>query len=113
MTHGGPGSVWDAGATWTPASEPWKAGEWHHLAITWGPQGDEIYFDGARVATGPFSGSLNGEAELNLLSFACLDYLNSNVLSVVNPQGALDGLKVWDVQRSPDEIRRAYLGVTP
>ncbi|MBO9540129.1 carbohydrate binding domain-containing protein [bacterium] len=113
MTHGGPGSVWDAGATWTPTSEPWKAGEWHHLAITWGPAGDEIYFDGARVATGPFSGNLNGGSALNLLTFACNDFLNTNIFSVVNPQGALDGLKVWDVQRSPDEIRRAYLGVMP
>ncbi|MNY69384.1 hypothetical protein D3C86_2073170 [compost metagenome] len=63
------------------------------------------------MATGAFSGSINGTSPLNLLSFACNEYLNSNVYSVVNPQGALDSLKVWDVQRSPEEIRRVFLGI--
>ncbi|HEY9897727.1 MAG TPA: LamG-like jellyroll fold domain-containing protein [Pantanalinema sp.] len=112
-THGGPGFDWDAPTTWTPASQPWKPGEWHHLAITWGPQGKDLYFDGEKVATGAFSGSINGASPLNLLSFACNEFLSVNVFSVVNPQGALDGLKVWDAQRSSVDIRRTYLGIAP
>src|SRR5438874_2066210 len=27
----------------------WKAGEWHHLAVSWGPRGNRLYVDG-RVA---------------------------------------------------------------
>ncbi|MNL88641.1 hypothetical protein D3C87_2184670 [compost metagenome] len=65
------------------------------------------------MATGPFSGSLNGAYRLNLLKFAGLDYLSTNTFSKVNPQGSLDGLEVWDSQRSPEDLRRTYLGIAP
>jgi len=36
---------------------PWQPGEWHHVALTWGPE-TVIYLDGRRAAAEPYRGSV-------------------------------------------------------
>ncbi len=42
------------------APEPWKQGEWHHVALTWGEDA-VIYVDGQRVAAKQWQGTMPGE----------------------------------------------------
>lgn len=92
---------------WLPTT-PWRAGEWHHLAASWGPRGVELFVDGERVASDPFTGVMGGGHAFSLLNFSGLSGGNASVLQ----NAILDGLKVWDVQKSPDWVRREYLGVS-
>lgn len=100
------GVNWHNEAYWVPSEVPWIAGSWHHLAVTWGPRGMELYFDGAKVASDPYTGALAGGRSLRRLLFSG-NYGNYSAAA----NGTLDGLKIWDVQKSATWIRREYLGV--
>lgn len=102
------GTLWHTGAVWQPSVAPWTAGSWHHLAITWGARGMELYFDGSKVASDPYAGALKGGQPLRRLVFSGL-YSNYSAA----PNGTLDGLKVWDVQQPATWISREYLGIAP
>lgn len=103
------------GTEYLPTAPAWKAGEWHHIALTWGPGGMVMYLDGASVATQAFSGSIwttssavHASPNLGVLSFAG----NSrNFTARIN--GALDDLKIWDVQKSAETVQREFLGLAP
>ncbi|HEY9854908.1 MAG TPA: LamG-like jellyroll fold domain-containing protein [Stenomitos sp.] len=99
------GTTWHTGAVWQPTTAPWTAGSWHHLAITWGPRGVELYFDGSKVASDPYTGALYGGKLLRRLLFSG-NYNNFSAAA----NGTLDGLKIWDVQQSPTWVSREYMG---
>lgn len=102
---------WDGttsqGNEWRPSGTPWVAGTWHHLALTWGNRGVEFFLDGEQVSQIPYFGPINAGSPFSRLCFAG-NNLGANYLGGTN--GLLDGLKVWDLQKSPEAVRREYLG---
>lgn len=88
--------------------EPWQAGEWHHLAITWqrtdpgSPKGFKRLF---------VDGELQGEATDVLLDF---DLTGAFIVGGLDgePQriaeGALDELAIWERALGPNEIRQLF-----
>lgn len=105
-------SAWDGSNSRSteliPAATPWLAGTWHHVAVTWGTRGLEYYLDGGLVAQVPYFGPVNGGLPFSRLCFAG-NNVGANYIGSTN--GALDGLEVWDVQKSAEAVRREYLGL--
>lgn len=100
------GTAWRTGAAWMPTTAPWTAGSWHHLAVSWGPRGVELYVDGTKVASDPYTGAIKGGLPLRRLVFSG-QYANYSAAA----NGTLDGLKIWDVQKSAQWISREYMGI--
>ncbi|MNL34530.1 hypothetical protein D3C87_1565080 [compost metagenome] len=99
------GTNWNL-TTWRPtAGVPWRADTWHHLATTWGPRGMELYLDGERVATHAYAGPIF-VSPLGRLIFSGT---SSNFTACA--QGTLDGLQAWDVQQSPEWVKKDFLGL--
>jgi len=82
-----------------------QTNEWCHIAITTGPQGARLYYNGTLVVTNPFTGS-----------FASLTNNAHNYLGRSNWKGEpgavdedfhgqMDEVRVWSVQRSAGQIR--------
>ncbi|MNY09354.1 hypothetical protein D3C86_1422670 [compost metagenome] len=99
------GTAWNV-ATYRPASTtPWRADTWHHLATSWGPRGMELYLDGERVATHPYAGPIFNSPLGRLLFSGTASNFTACAL------GTLDGLQVWDVQQSPEWVKKDFLGL--
>jgi hypothetical protein len=49
-----------------PALSPWAKDTWHHVAVTWGSGGIQLYADGVNVASNPFTGFSPAGADLQL-----------------------------------------------
>lgn len=100
-------------AEYVPTTVAWRAGDWHHVAVSWGPAGMALYLDGTAVATHLENGGIwttSSEVHpapyLGILSFSGG---GRNFNSQIN--GALDGLKIWDGQLGVQGVRREYLGL--
>jgi hypothetical protein len=70
------------------------AGEWQHIASTYNGTTIQIYKDGQPVATAAHSGNVSGA---NYLLFGQWE---------VSFEGLIDEIRVWDVVRTEEEIRR-------
>ena len=79
-------------------SVPWLAGEWHHIAYTWGAGGQRLYLDGTLAASDPFPGGpAAGGTEF---------VLGNDAHGWSGIDAALDDLRISAVQRRlPAELR--------
>jgi hypothetical protein len=73
----------------------WKAGEWHHVACTWGEVG-RIYLDGAKVAEGRYVGLPAGDVEAGTIS-----------LGLAPSEMDLDEVRISSVARESFDVTRA------
>lgn len=48
--------IYDAGWQWAGSGVVPNAGQWYHVAATWGPAGIKIYIDGVLSGTNPYTG---------------------------------------------------------
>ncbi len=71
------------------APQPWKQGEWHHVAFTWGDEA-VIYVDGKKVASAKWQGTMPGD-----LADAKI-WLGSGALGRDPCQFVVDNLRVSD-----------------
>ncbi len=73
---------------------------WMHLAAVSGPQGMKLYFNGLLVGASPYDGSLS------TLGNKHRSYLGrSNWGTPEYFQGQMDEVRVWVVERTPEQIR--------
>lgn len=88
--------VWQDGYGWhyahsgiNPAT---LIGAWHHVAGTWGPVGIELWLDGKRVATEPYTGGLpNPSYETALIGTDSWRW---------DSPGDIDEVRISDIQRT-------------
>jgi hypothetical protein len=76
----------------------WRAGQWHHLAVSWGERGVRLYADGRLVAARP--GGPNPGAQQSLV-------VGNHAWTTVTHRVSrtiFDELRVSSVQRRDDEI---------
>jgi signal transduction histidine kinase/ligand-binding sensor domain-containing protein len=81
-----------------------KPGLWCHIAAVTGPGGMKLYFDGALVASNSFDGSFS------ILGTGGRNYLGKTVSedeSDPSFRGQIDEVRVWNGERSADQIRAA------
>src|SRR6266498_830674 len=79
-----------------------RLNQWCHLAVALGREGARLYFNGRRVGTNPYRGSLSSVGVgHNLLGHSTFEFASTfNFL-----QGQIDELRVWKQARSESEIR--------
>ena len=78
----------------------WNADEWHHLAVTWGPAGSEMYLDGQPIRPLLF----RDDVYTGDISFPS-DYVTvgSEDWGVSPADAVFDEIHVWNTQRKPYE----------
>lgn len=85
--------------TQVTTTNPIPLDEWHHLSGTWDGSTIRVYIDGIEEATGSLSGSLdvvNDAGEMNI---------GNRWYCYRQPyDGIIDELRIWDVDRSEQEI---------
>jgi signal transduction histidine kinase/CheY-like chemotaxis protein/ligand-binding sensor domain-containing protein len=78
-----------------------RLNEWTHVAVVTGPGGVRLYLNGTLALTNNFEGSLSSlGGETYLLGVHSYTADRSNSLN-----GQLDEVRVWNVQRTEEEIR--------
>ncbi|PYR70438.1 MAG: hypothetical protein DMF88_02795 [Acidobacteria bacterium] len=77
----------------------WKAGEWHHLAVSWGPRGNRLYVDG-RVAAENRRGAPPGAIAPDVV----LGNQTWTLLSQRFADTVIDEFRMSSVQRSDRDI---------
>ncbi|MEI6500873.1 MAG: glycoside hydrolase domain-containing protein, partial [Armatimonadota bacterium] len=81
---------------------PWKAGEWHHLGLTWDKEHLRLYLDGKMISETPNKGFLAAPLEQAQIliggdgALATIDEVR--ILSVARPPSVPDGPYVNDEQ---------------
>jgi signal transduction histidine kinase/DNA-binding response OmpR family regulator/ligand-binding sensor domain-containing protein/protocatechuate 3,4-dioxygenase beta subunit len=80
--------------------------EWHHIAAVSGPPGMRFYLDGVLAGTNDYPGSFVdfGNTGLNYLG-ACLSRKPGPVPASNDLLGAMDEFRVWNGQRTAEQIR--------
>ena len=80
---------------------PWKPGEWHHVAFTWG-DATRVYVDGKKLAEQAYQGTVSGDlggAKINLAERPCeMDIDEIRVSSVARDRFALSGPPAADAE---------------
>jgi hypothetical protein len=92
------------------ASTPldWKAGEWHHVAISWGELGMRLYLDGKLTAHNEFArGPATPSADLVVGNQAWM--MTSDRFA----NAVIDELRVSDRQRTDEEINTSATATAP
>ena len=81
----------------------WEAGAWHHLAFTWGPEGQRLYADGDLVASNPSAVTASVGADRIFVGNDDQGWGGIDAL--------IDDLRISSTQRrSPDELRATHTG---
>jgi hypothetical protein len=89
-----------AGSWYTAGSDPldWKAGETHHMAHTWGPDGLKLYLDGEVAGEDDFTGGPTLFA--TWMAINNVEPENANFPS----QSVVDEIRISDHQKTADEL---------
>ena len=87
-------------------SDNFEDGSWHHVAVSWGNNGSstalKMYVDGDLVDSDSTTLNLANTAAISNLS----ELLSAN--SHEDFEGSMDDVRIWNVERSADEIRDNY-----
>jgi hypothetical protein len=92
----------------TSQSLNWKAGEWHHLAVSWGREGTRLYVDGrmtARNRRGDPPGLIAPDIVLGNHTWTLLSGRVSNT--------AIDEFRLSSIQRSDRDIETSARATSP
>ena len=74
-------------------------GTWHHVAVTFGPDGARLYLDGVEVGSDPYTGGIDGNTEPFTLG-ASQSISDDNIANALQDHfdGQLDEFAVFDSQ---------------
>lgn len=82
----------------TTDAHKWSANEWHHLAVTWGPGGSEIYLDGQPVRPLLFQDDVyTGDVCIPVTNVT----LGSEHWGTSPADCVFDEVRIWNKQRVP------------
>ncbi len=77
-----------------------RKNEWCHVAAVTGPGGAKLYFNGTLVGSHAYTGSFSGFAGKH--NYLGKEHFNAGADTFL---GAMDELRVWDHERTAEEIR--------
>lgn len=92
----------------TSPSLNWKAGEWHHVAVSWGREGTRLYLDGrvaARQRRGDAPGVIASDIVLGNHTWSLLTSRVGNT--------AIDEFRLSSIQRSDRDIETSARATSP
>ncbi|MEO1239668.1 MAG: LamG-like jellyroll fold domain-containing protein, partial [Pseudomonadota bacterium] len=86
-------------------------GTWHHVAVSFGPEGLALYVDGVEADTNSYTGGLAGNTEPWTLG-ATQQHSGDSVANSLNRffEGTLDEFAIYDTQLSPADIAALNTG---
>jgi signal transduction histidine kinase/ligand-binding sensor domain-containing protein/CheY-like chemotaxis protein len=86
-----------------------KLHRWHHIAVVTGPDGTKLLLDGRMVYEDPFTGSFSSlsENQNNYLGRNNWEgtFVEGEFLNLPRFHGEMDEVRVWNVARTPEQIR--------
>jgi predicted GH43/DUF377 family glycosyl hydrolase len=101
------GEIGDRRNVLTSPELDWKAGEDHHIAVSWGSRGMHLYIDGHEVASNGYTGSLPYLPERLCIGCYAWDVISQPAHAVI------DDVRISSVQRSTAAISDVYRSHSP
>jgi len=83
--------------------QDWQAGEWHHIAVTWGEKKTQLYLDGE------FHGEALSPPVVFPLPFNPRVYIGSDCDGTHPAEATIDEFYIWKRILSPEEIKYLFL----